>query len=74
MNKKNQNEKNMVQDRLNDQLFNKLKEKKLALKKQEIQAEQNEKKRLIEEQKKKEKAKSFEELLEGSNQDWQNYK
>ncbi|WLR49688.1 YqkE family protein [Bacillus tianshenii] len=61
-------------DRLDGNVFAKLKEKQKELQAVEKQREEEEKQRRIQERKEREKNKSFEELFEESNLDWRKYK
>ncbi|TXK87792.1 DUF3886 domain-containing protein [Parageobacillus sp. SY1] len=75
MNKKQKNRADellTLKDRLNEELFAKLKEKKRELEQQEQRRKEEARRR--EEQRKREKQKTFEELLNESNLDWRNFK
>jgi hypothetical protein len=63
-----------LKDRLNEELFAKLKEKKRELEQQEQRKKEEEEARRREEQRKREQQKTFEELLNESNLDWRNFK
>ena len=64
----------LLKDYLHAELYGQLKAKKKELELIEKQKEEEEKKRRIEEQKLREKNKTFEELLNESNLDWRNFK
>ncbi|WP_407268833.1 YqkE family protein [Radiobacillus sp. PE A8.2] len=72
--KNKQDDKSSLKDRLGADVLNKLAMKKSSLKEAEQQAVELANKRKIEERKQREKNKSFEELLEESNLDWQKFK
>ncbi|MFC7320774.1 YqkE family protein [Halobacillus campisalis] len=59
---------------LNDDMLNKLRSKKEELKKHEDERLENERQQRIQQKKEREANKSFEELLEESELDWENFK
>ncbi|MCP3032642.1 YqkE family protein [Halobacillus sp. A1] len=59
---------------LNDDMLNKLRSKKEELKKHEDERLENERQQRIQQRKEREANKSFEELLEESELDWENFK
>ncbi|WP_406944359.1 YqkE family protein [Halobacillus sp. SY10] len=61
-------------DQLNADVLSKLKSKKTDLKQQAVEREEQEKQRRIEERKRAEANKSFEELLNESELDWKSFK
>lgn len=64
----------MLKDRLNEELFAKLKEKKLEWERQEQRWKEEEEARKREERRKREEQKTFAELLNESDLDWRNFK
>ena len=73
MSKKKQ-EAGTLGDQLNEDLLSKLQSKKTELKQQEADREESERLRRIEERKRREANKSFEELLNESELDWKSFK
>ncbi|MBA2173706.1 YqkE family protein [Halobacillus locisalis] len=73
MSKKKQ-EAGTLGDQLNADLLSKLQSKKTELKKQEADREESERLQRIEERKRREANKSFEELLNESELDWKSFK
>nr|WP_250886439.1 YqkE family protein [Bacillus sp. SM2101] len=63
-----------VKDRLNSSLFQQLQEKKNELAMEEKKRQEDEENRKREERRQREKNKSFEELLNESNLNWDDYK
>ena len=61
-------------DQLNADVLSKLNSKKTELKQQAVEREEQEKQRRIEERKRAEANKSFEELLNESELDWKSFK
>lgn len=72
--KQEQDDSLSLQDRLNSDMFAKLKEKQKQLKDDEQHREEEAKQRRIQERKEREKNKSFEELFEESSLDWRKFK
>jgi Protein of unknown function (DUF3886) len=72
--KKKQEAELTLKNSINADLFDQLKNKKKELEKVEEAQKAEEQKRKAEERKQREKNKSFEELLNESDMNWQNYK
>jgi Protein of unknown function (DUF3886) len=72
--KKKQEAELTLKNSINADLFEQLKNKKRELEKVEAVQKEEEQKRKAEERKQREKNKSFEELLNESDMNWQNYK
>jgi hypothetical protein len=72
--KKAEDEKVLLQERLQGNIFEKLKEKQRLLKEEEQMKKEAELARKKEEARLREKNKSFEELLNESSMDWKKYK
>ncbi|WP_138416826.1 YqkE family protein [Aquibacillus sediminis] len=72
--RKNEEQANGLKDRLNPELLSALQNKKTTLKQQEEDKKEQERLQRIEERKRKEANKSFEELLEESEMDWRKFK
>ncbi|RSK27727.1 DUF3886 domain-containing protein [Bacillus sp. HMF5848] len=74
MKKKQREDANHLQDRLNNDILQKLKDKQKQLKQEEIKKQEQEEEQKRQERKQREKNKSFEELLNESNIDWKKFK
>ncbi|MCP3025782.1 YqkE family protein [Halobacillus sp. A5] len=65
---------NQLSDQLNQDLLKQLKEKKISLKERERDKEEQERQKRIKQMKDREANKSFEELLNESELDWEKFK
>jgi hypothetical protein len=74
MTRKKESDQHFLKNRLSEEMVSKLSQKKGELKEREIQSLEQERIRKIEERKKKEANKSFEELLSESELDWKKFK